>query len=43
MYYITYFIGAGVVTVASAGYYALKTAKTFIRVPMAPDNLAMQI
>lgn len=35
--------GAGVVTAASASYYLLRTAKAFVKVPMAPSSLAMQI
>jgi hypothetical protein len=35
--------GAGVATAGGAAYYLMKTAKNFIKVPMAPDDLAMQV
>lgn len=35
--------GAGVATAAGVSYYILKSAKDFVKVPMAPTDLAMQI
>eukprot|EP01031_Cornospumella_fuschlensis_P027473 gene27473-33177_t len=35
--------GAGVMTAASASYYVLRNARNFVKVPMAPDDLAMAI
>lgn len=30
-------------TAASASYYVLRNARNFVKVPMAPDDLAMAI